>query len=133
ESDPGQMVEIDSAKLTVQATWPLPGCNSPSGLAIDRVQQRLFSVCDGNVMAVTNAKTGAQVAQVAIGKGPDAAAYDEKRSLVFSSNGEGTLTVIRQESADRYSVVDTVKTQAGARTMALDPNGRVYLVTAEFG
>jgi YVTN family beta-propeller protein len=133
ESDPGQMVQIDSTKLTVQATWPLPGCNSPSGLAIDRVRHRLFSVCDGNVMAVTNAQTGAQVAQVPIGKGPDAAAYDEKRGLVFSSNGEGTLTVIRQESADRYSVLDTVKTQTGARTMALDPSGRVYLVSAEFG
>jgi YVTN family beta-propeller protein len=134
ESDPGQMVEIDSRKLTVTATWPLPGCNSPSGLAIDRRHHRLFSVCDGNVMAVTNSETGAQVAQVAIGRGPDAAAYDEKRGLVFSSNGEGTLTVVKQESADRYSVLDTVKTQAGARTMALDSaTGRVYLVTAEFG
>ena len=134
ESDPGQMVEIDAAKLTVTATWPLPGCNSPSGLAIDRKHHRLFSVCDGNVMAVTNSETGAQVAQVPIGRGPDAAAYDEKRGLVFSSNGEGTLTVVKQESADKYSVADTVKTQAGARTMALDPaTGRVYLVTAEFG
>jgi YVTN family beta-propeller protein len=134
ESAPGQMVEIDSRKLTVLATWPLPGCNSPSGLAIDRPHHRLFSVCDGNVMAITNSETGAQVAQVPIGKGPDAAAYDEKRGLVFSSNGEGTLTVIRQQSADHYSVLETVKTQAGARTMALDPGtGRVYLVSAEFG
>jgi YVTN family beta-propeller protein len=134
ESDPGQMVVIDSRKLTVQSTWPLPGCNSPSGLAIDRAHHRLFSVCDGNVMAVTNGQSGAQVAQVPIGRGPDAAAYDEKRGLVFSSNGEGTLTVVRQASADHYSVLDTVKTQAGARTMALDPaTGRVYLVTAEFG
>jgi YVTN family beta-propeller protein len=133
ESDPGQLVEIDSRKLTVEATWPLPGCNSPSGLAIDRVHHRLFSVCDGNIMAITNAKTGAQVAQVPIGRGPDAAAYDEKRGLVFSSNGEGTLTVIHQDSADRYTVLDTVKTEVGARTMALDPSGRVYLVTAEFG
>ena len=134
ESDPGQMVVIDSRKLTVQATWRLPGCNSPSGLAIDRTHHRLFSVCDGNIMAVTNADTGAQVAQVPIGKGPDAAAYDQKRGLVFSSNGEGTLTVIKQESKDRYRVLDNIKTQAGARTMALDPsNGRVYLVTAQFG
>jgi YVTN family beta-propeller protein len=133
ESDPGQMVEIDSHKLTVMATWPLPGCNSPSGLAIDRRHHRLFSVCDGNVMAVTNGQTGAQVARVPIGKGPDAAAYDEKRALVFSSNGEGTLTVVHQDDADHYTVVDTVKTQAGARTMALGPDGRVYLVTAEFG
>lgn len=133
ESEPGQMVEIDSAKLTVQATWPLPGCNSPSGLAIDRKHHRLFSVCDDNVMAVTNAQTGAQVAKVAIGRGPDAAAYDEKRGLVFSSNGEGTLTVIHQDSADKYSVLENLKTQAGARTMALDGDGRAYLVTAEFG
>lgn len=134
ESDPGQIVVIDSRKLTIQSTWPLPGCNSPSGLAIDRTHHRLFSVCDGNIMVVTNGDTGAQVAQVPIGKGPDAAAYDEKRGLVFSSNGEGTLTVIKQESADRYRVLDNVKTQAGARTMALDPaNGRVYLVTAQFG
>ena len=134
ESDPGQMVVIDTRKLTLQSTWPLPGCNSPSGLAIDRAHHRLFSVCDGNIMAVTNAATGAQVAQVPIGKGPDAAAYDEKRGLVFSSNGEGTLTVIKQDSADHYSVLDNVKTLAGARTMALDPaNGRVYLVTAQFG
>jgi YVTN family beta-propeller protein len=133
ESDPGQMVQIDTRKLAVEATWPLPGCNSPSGLAIDRDHHRLFSVCDGNVMVVTNAQTGAQVAQVPIGKGPDAAAYDPKRGLVFSSNGEGTLTVIHQDSADHYSVRSTVKTQTGARTMALDPDGRVYLVTAEFG
>jgi YVTN family beta-propeller protein len=134
ESDPGQMVVIDSRKLTVQSTWPLPGCNSPSGLAIDRPHHRLFSVCDGNVMAVTNADTGAQVAQVPIGRGPDAAAYDEKRGLVFSSNGEGSLTVVHQDSADRYSVRETVKTQTGARTMALDAaSGKVYLVTAEFG
>lgn len=134
ESDPGQMVVIDSRKLAVQATWPLPGCNSPSGLAIDRAHHRLFSVCDGNVMVVTNADSGAQVAQVPIGRGPDAAAYDEKRGLVFSSNGEGTLTVVRQQSADQYRVLETVKTQPGARTMALDPvSGRVYLVTADFG
>jgi len=134
ESDPGQMVEIDARKLAVVATWPLPGCNSPSGLAIDRKHHRLFSVCDGNVMVVTNSETGAQVAQVPIGRGPDAAAYDEKRGLVFSSNGEGTLTVIRQDSPDHYSVLENLKTQAGARTMALDAaTGRVYLVTAEFG
>ncbi|HTY93053.1 MAG TPA: YncE family protein [Steroidobacteraceae bacterium] len=134
ESDPGQMVEIDARKLTVQATWPLPGCNSPSGLAIDRAHHRLFSVCDGNVMAVTNADTGAQVARVPIGRGPDAAAYDPQRALVYSSNGDGTLTVIHQDSADQYRVIDTVKTQAGARTMALDPaTGKAYLVSAEFG
>jgi YVTN family beta-propeller protein len=133
ESDPGQMLVIDSRKLTVAATWPLAGCASPSGLAIDRARHRLFSVCDGKVMAVTNAEDGSQVARVSIGEGPDAAAFDDKRRLVFSSNGDGTLSVVRQDSADRYRVIDTVQTQRGARTMALDAaDGHVYLVTADF-
>jgi hypothetical protein len=84
-------------------------------------------------MVVTNAENGSQVARVAIGERPDAAAFDDKRGLVFSSNGDGTLSVVRQDSADRYRVIDTVKTQRGARTMALDAaDGNVYLVTADF-
>jgi YVTN family beta-propeller protein len=134
ESDPGQMVVIDGRTLTVKATWPLPGCSSPSGLAIDRAHQRLFSVCDGKVMAVTDARTGKQVGRVAIGEGPDAAGYDAKRGLAFSSNGEGTLTIIRQETPDKYRVIDSLATQRGARTMALDGlSGKVYLATANFG
>jgi YVTN family beta-propeller protein len=134
ESDPGQIAVIDAAKLAVKTIWPLPGCNSPTGLAIDGAHRRLFSVCDGKVMAVTDASSGRQVALVAIGEHPDAAAFDEKRGIVYSSNGDGTLSVIRQDSADRYSVAETVTTQRGARTMALDAKtGKVYLVTAEFG
>lgn len=134
ESEPGQIAVIDSAKLAVKSIWPLPGCNSPSGLAIDNVHHRLFSVCDGKVMAVTDAVSGKQVALVPIGEHPDAAAYDEKRAIVYSSNGAGTLSVIHQDSADRYSTADTVATQRGARTMALDgTTGKVYLVTADFG
>ena len=133
ESDRGQLVVIDGLKLTIKAIWALPGCASPTGLSIDKVHHRLFSVCDGGVMAVTDAATGAHVATVKIGEGPDAAAYEPARGLVFSSNGDGTLTVVRQESADRYQVAETLPTQRGARTMALDPtSGRVYLVTAEF-
>ncbi len=134
ESDAGQMVVIDSRRLAVKATWPLPGCASPSGLAIDRAHHRLFSVCDGKVMAITNAENGKPVARIRIGDGPDAAAFDPKRHLAFSSNGEGNLSVVRQESADRYSLIGTVPTQRGARTMALDPaSGKVYLVSADFG
>jgi YVTN family beta-propeller protein len=134
ESEPGQMVVIDSRHLTIKATWPLPGCASPSGLAIDRIHRRLFSVCDEKVMAVTDADTGKQVAKVAIGEGPDAAAFDAKRGLVFSSNGDGTLSVVRQESPAHYTVVDSLATQRGARTMALDAvHGKVYLVSADFG
>jgi YVTN family beta-propeller protein len=133
ETEPGQMLVIDSRKLAVKATWPLAGCNSPSGLAMDRAHRRLFSVCDDKVMAVTNADNGSSVARVPIGDGPDAAAFDERRSLVLSSNGEGNLTVVREESPDHYRVAETVQTQRGARTMALDPvSGTVYLVTADF-
>jgi YVTN family beta-propeller protein len=133
ESDPGQMVVIDTQKLNVKSTWPLPGCNSPSGLAIDRAHRRLFSVCDGKVMAVTDAVSGKQAALVPIGEHPDAAGYDQKRGIVYSSNGDGSLSVVHQDAADRYSVVQTLPTQRGARTMALDDaTGKVYLVTADF-
>jgi YVTN family beta-propeller protein len=134
ESDPGQLVAIDGRTLAVKSTWPLPGCNSPTGLALDSVRRRLFSVCDGKVMAVTDADNGRQVALVPIGEHPDAAEYDSKHAIVYSSNGEGSLSVVHQESANRYSVVDTVATQPGARTMALDEaTGKIYLVTADFG
>lgn len=134
ESEPGKMVVIDDRTLQVTATWGLPGCASPTGLALDKIHHRLFSVCDGGVMAVTAADTGKQVAQVKIGEGPDAVAFDPLRGLIFSSNGDGSLTVVHQESADRYSVAQTVKTQRGARTMALDPiKGQIYTVTAELG
>jgi YVTN family beta-propeller protein len=134
ESEAGQMTVIDSRKLSVIRTFPLPGCATPSGLAIDKAHHRLFSVCDGKIMVVTDADTGKQVARVPVGEGPDAAAFDPKRGLAFSSNGDGTLTVVREESADRYSVQATVPTQRGARTMALDPaTGKVYVVTTDFG
>jgi len=134
ESDPGRMLVIDAAKAAVVANWPLPGCDSPTGLALDVQRQRLFSLCVGNIMTVTDAGDGRQVARVAIGKGPDAAAVDPVRGLVFSSNGEGTLTIVRAEANDHYTVASTLQTQRGARTMALDPaSGRVFLVTAEFG
>jgi YVTN family beta-propeller protein len=133
ESDPGQMVVIDSRELTVKAAWPLPGCASPSGLAIDRSRHRLFSVCDGKVMAVTDATNGRQVAKLKIGESPDAAAFDARRGLVFSSNGDGTLTVIRRPGVDHYIVAGSIPTMKGARTMALDEaGGKIYLVSADF-
>lgn len=133
ESEAGQMTVIDSRKLSVLRTFALPGCASPSGLAIDKAHHRLFSVCDGKVMAVTDAETGKQVARVPIGEGPDAAAFDAKRALAFSSNGDGTLTVVRQDSADHYTVQASLPTQRGARTMALDAaSGKIYLVSANF-
>ena len=133
ESEPGQMVVIDALTLNIASTWALPGCASPSGLALDDVHHRLFSVCDGGVMAVTDSRSGKAVARIRIGDGPDAAGYWAARGLVFSSNGEGSLTIVRTGGGDAYSVSSTLTTQRGARTMALDSqSGQVYLVTSDF-
>ncbi len=133
--DTSQIGEIDSLESKRLATWPLPNCEQPTGLALDVTHHRLFSVCANGVGVVTDALSGRHVAEIPIGKGPDAAAYDAGRALLFSSNGQdGTLTVIRQEDPDHYSVIATVTTQKSARTMALDSKThRVYLVAAEFG
>jgi YVTN family beta-propeller protein len=133
--DTSQLSEIDASTAKRIATWPVTHCDSPSGLALDIAHQRLFSVCDNAVLVVTDATSGRHVAEVPIGKGADAAAFDAERGLVFSSNGrDGTLTVIHEDDPDHYSVLATVSTQKSARTMALDEKGhRVYLVAAEFG
>jgi DNA-binding beta-propeller fold protein YncE len=134
ESVPGRMAVIDTQSLGLKASWPLAGCDSPTGLAIDRAHHRLFSVCDARVMVVTDAQSGKQVAAIPIGLRPDAAIYDARRAIVYSSNGEGTLSVIHQDTPDHYTVIQTLATQRGARTMALDPDtGNVYLVSADFG
>jgi len=132
--DRAELSVIDTRRAELVATWPLAGCEEPSGLALDAKQQRLFSVCANGHLVVTDAKSGRHVAEVAIGQGPDAVAFDAERALVFSSNGEdGTLSVIHQDDADRYSVVATVPTQKSARTLALDPaSHRVFLAAAEF-
>ena len=130
--DKGEIVAIDSRTLAVKSRWPLAPAESPSGLAMDTKNRRLFAVCDGGKMAVVNADTGAVVATPAIGNGPDAAGFDPKKQLVFSSNGQdGTLTVLHENTPDTYTVVQTVPTQAGARTMAVDTKTQhVFLVTA---
>jgi YVTN family beta-propeller protein len=130
--DKGEVVAIDAKTLTVKKRWPLAPLESPSGLAIDAKNRRLFAVCDGQKMAVINADTGKVVATPAIGSGPDAAGFDPGTGLAFSSNGQdGTLTVVREDSPASYRVAQVVPTQAGARTMALDPKThRVFLVTA---
>jgi YVTN family beta-propeller protein len=133
--DTAQMSVIDSASLKRVATWPLPNCEAPTGLAYDAAHKRLFSACANGVMAVTDAVSGRHVAELPIGEGPDAAAFDADRGVIFSPNGkDGTLTVIREMDPDHYSVMANVITQKSARTMAFDARThRVYLVAAEFG
>lgn len=133
--DKHELVEIDPKAMEVKNVWSLEHCEDPSGLAIDTAYRRLFSVCQNKTMAVTDADSGKAVARVPIGEGPDGAAFDARRGLVFSSNGEsGTLTIVHEDAPDRYSVIANAPTQNSARTMALDQaSGRVYLPAARFG
>jgi DNA-binding beta-propeller fold protein YncE len=128
-------VEIDSKNMTVMAHWPLDPCMEPSGLAIDAKHRRLFAGCSNKMMAVIDADTGKVIATPPIGEGVDADAFDPGTGFAFASNGQsGTLTVIHEDSPDKFSIVEDVPTQRGARTMALDPKTHeVYLVTAKFG
>jgi DNA-binding beta-propeller fold protein YncE len=129
---PDEIARIDGQTGKIDAHWPLPGCVGPHGLAFDRTARRLFASCSNAMLAVVNADTGALVASLPIGKGTDAAGFDEKRKLIFSSNGEGTLSVIREVSPDKYETLEPVPTAPGARTMAVDSEtGRIFVVTAD--
>jgi YVTN family beta-propeller protein len=119
--DTSELVAFDPQKLTVKSRWKLTDCEEPTGLAIDRKNRRLFAGCGGNKkMAVVDADTGKVVASPAIGEGCDATAFDADRGLAFASAGDGTITVIREDGGDKFSVAHTVTTQKSARTMALD-------------
>jgi YVTN family beta-propeller protein len=131
--DKSQIVQFDPQKLTVSNHWPLAPCEEPSGLAIDRKTRRLYAGCGNKMVGVVNADTGQIVATPAIGDGVDANAFDPASNFVFSSNGEGTLTIIHEDSPDKYTVVENVPTKKSARTMGLDlKTHNVFLPAAEF-
>lgn len=132
--DSAELAVIDAQKLTIEKKWSLAPIEDPTGMAIDLKHNRLFIVGGNKLMAVVDAKTGKLVATPAIGAGADAAAYDAELGLAFSSNGEGTLTVVRQDGPDQYAVLEQVPTKRGARTLALDSTThRIYLPAAEYG
>ena len=132
--DKSELTVIDPNKLEVKATWPLAPCTEPSGLAIDRQHRRLFAGCDNKMMAVVDADSGKVLATPAIGEGVDATAFDDDAGVAYASCGEGVLTVVKEESPQKFSVVENAKTEAGARTMALDTKTHnVFTVTAKFG
>jgi len=132
--DTSEVVRFDAKTLRITARWPLKPGEGPTGLAIDVERHRLFSACDNRKMVVLDAETGKVLATPAIGDGVDGAAFDPATGTAFSSNGDGTLTAVRETSPGTFEVVQTLATQRGARTMALDPTThRIYLPTAEFG
>jgi DNA-binding beta-propeller fold protein YncE len=132
--DESLVLKINSRELKVEQRWPTAPCASPSSMAMDRANRRLFLGCRSKVMAVVDADSGKVITTLPIGDHVDATAFDTETKLIFNSNGEGTITVIHQDSADKYTIVETVKTAPRAKTMALDPKThRLFLSTAENG
>ena len=132
--DQSKLVKINSKKLSVDEHWPLTPCEAPSSMAMDRPNRRIFIGCRSKVMAVVDADSGKVITTVAIGDHVDASAFDPESKLIFNSNGEGTISIIHEDSPDMYSVVQTVKTLPRAKTLALDlQTHRVFLSTVEDG
>lgn len=128
--DKSLLLKINARSLQTVARWPLAPCQSPSGLAMDRENRRLFSGCRNQVMVAVNADTGHVITSLPIGAHVDSTKFDPATHLVFDSNGDGTLTVIHQDSPNRYHIVQTVKTVPGARTSAVDlKTHHVFLTT----
>jgi DNA-binding beta-propeller fold protein YncE len=134
-TDKDQIVEFDARTLQILHRWPLAPGEGPSGLAIDRKNRRLFSVCDNQKMVVMDADTGKVIATPGVGAGTDASLFDPDTGNAFASaGGSATLTVIHEDTPDQFRVVDNVPTQSGARTMALDTKTHnILLVTARHG
>jgi YVTN family beta-propeller protein len=132
--DSSAVVEIDTKSNRVTRHWSLAPCESPSGLAIDVAHHRLFSGCENKMMAISDYDAGKVISTVPIGSGVDADRFDPATGLAFSSNGEGSITVVHEDGPNKFSVVQTVTTARGARTMELDPaSHRLFTVTARFG
>jgi YVTN family beta-propeller protein len=128
------VAKIDSRNLMLEETWPTTPCREPTSMAIDNQNNRLFVGCRGEspMLVVMDSNSGKIITTLPIGTGTDAAAFDAEKRLIFTSNGEGTITVIHEESPDKFAVVDTVKTEPGARTMTLDTRShKLFLITAD--
>ncbi|MGA2186868.1 MAG: YncE family protein [Bryobacteraceae bacterium] len=133
-TDTSEVVEIDAKTATVTRRWSTAPCRQPVSMALDATHHRLFSGCRSGVMAVSDFQAGKVVATLPIGTGVDGAGYDADSGNAFASNANGTLTVIHQDTPDRYHVVDNVPTPPGSRNMGFDPtNHRVFIVSAKFG
>jgi len=131
-AEKNEIVRVDTATNKADAHWAMPTCVRPHGLAIDREHHRLFASCSNKVMVVMNADNGAVIATLPIGDGTDFASFDPQSGLAYSSNRDGTLSVVAESSPDNFVSLPAIQTQIGARTMAINQkNGRIYLVTAD--
>ncbi|QEE29965.1 YncE family protein [Terriglobus albidus] len=131
--DANSIVKLDAQGKKIEGTWPLTGCESPSGMAIDHAKHRLFSVCDGKKMAIVDFASGKLLGLASIGDSPDAAGFDAKTGFAFSSNGEGSLSVVDTGKAG-FPTIQTLATARGAKTMAFDAvTGKIFLGAAKYG
>ncbi len=133
--DKNELAVFDPVKMTVTARWPLEPCEEPTGLAIDNKNHRLFVACGGNrIMAVVDAVRGKVITTQKIGEDADAIVFEPSTGNIFTSNSDKTLTVLHADSPDKVSVLETVATRSGARTVALDTKThRLFLMSAEYG
>jgi len=132
--DKAELVALDAKTAKVKARYKLPQCEEPTGLALDAKHRRSFSTCGNKTLVVLNIDSGKQIASVAIGEGSDGAEFDVASQTIFSANGEGTLSVIREIDADHFAAQPALATQKSARTLVLDQTThRLYLPAAEFG
>lgn len=132
--DTSELVRLNAKSMKVEQRWKLAPCVEPTSLAYDAKNSRLFSVCSNKLMVVVNAASGKVVTSVPIGDGCDGVVFDDSTGTIFAANGEGTMTVVKQDSADKYHVAESVKTQSGARTVTLDPKTKlIYMPVADLG
>jgi len=131
--DKSEVAVIDTSTHEVIARWPLAPGEEPSGIALDVGHHRLFSGCHNKMMVMLDTNTGKVIANVPIGAGVDGCAFDDSTRLAFASCGDGTMTIAKEDAANKLAVIQVLKTQRGARTMALDrTTHRIYLPTAQF-
>ncbi|HEX4638233.1 MAG TPA: hypothetical protein VH170_01970 [Chthoniobacterales bacterium] len=131
--DKSEVAVIDSAKHEVIAHWPLAPGEEPTGIALDTAHHRLFAACHNKMMVMVDAENGKVIANVPMCSGTDGCAFDEAMQLAFASCGEGAVTIAHEDSPDKLSILQTLKTERGARTIALDPKThRIYLPSAQF-
>ncbi|MBS1487250.1 MAG: YncE family protein [Bacteroidetes bacterium] len=132
--DASEIAMFDAVSLKLKNKWKIAPCEEPTGLGIDTQTKRLFSACGNELMAVVDSESGKLIAKVPTGKHTDGAAFDPDLKMAFTSNGEGTITVIKEVSANEYKVIETIKTEPGARTIALDTKTHhVFVTTAQYG
>jgi len=124
---------INSATLKVEQHWPIAPGDGPSGLALDNETHRLFSVCSNKLMVVIDAETGKIITTLPIGDRCDGVAFDPAKKRAYSSNGEGSITVVQEENGNSFKVLETVTTMPGAKTIAINKvTHHLYLTTAEY-